>query len=65
MSDYLEAGVFGEVEGFGDSADGVAPVGVPGDVFVDGLDADFEAGAAVAKHLAGRLVNERGIDKKG
>ena len=50
--DYnFEAGVFGEVEGFGDGADGVAAIGVAGDVFVDGLNADFEASATIAEHL--------------
>ena len=50
VADDFEAGVFGEPEGVGDGGDGVAAVGVPGDVFVEGLHADFEPGAAVGEH---------------
>ncbi len=47
MADHFEAGVFGEAEGLGDRGDRVPAVGVARNVFVEGLDADFEAGAAV------------------
>ncbi|KAH6326069.1 hypothetical protein HBI37_213840 [Parastagonospora nodorum] len=50
VGDDLEAGVFGEAEGFGNGGDGVPAIGVAGDVFVEGLHADFEARAAVAEH---------------
>ena len=47
VADHFEAGVFCQPEGVCDGGDGVAAVGVPRDVFVERLDADFEAGAAV------------------
>jgi len=53
VGDNFEAGIFGEVEGLGNSADGVAPISVACNVFVDGLDPNFEPGAAVAEHLTG------------
>lgn len=56
MGYYLEACVFREAEGFRDGGDGVPAVGVAGDVFVEGLDADFETGAAVAEHGGEVLV---------
>lgn len=54
VADDFEAGVFGQAEGVGDGGDGVAAVGVPRDVFVEGLHADFEPGAAVGQH-AGQM----------
>ena len=52
VCDDFEAGVFGEVERFGDGADGVSTVSVSGDVFVNGLHANLETRAAVSEHLA-------------
>ena len=51
VRDDFEAGVLGHGEGLADGADGVPAVSVAGDVFVEGLHADFEAGAAVAEHV--------------
>ena len=50
VADDLEAGVLGEGKGVGDGGNRVAAVGVAGDVFVEGLHANLEAGAAVAEH---------------
>ena len=37
----LEASIFGEMERLGDCTDGMATVGVPRNVFIDGLHANF------------------------
>lgn len=51
MCDDLEAAVFGQVEGIAHCRHCVSPIGLPGDAFVDGLDADFDPGAAVGEHF--------------
>ena len=52
VRDDLEPGVFGQMERFGNGADGVPAVGVAGDVLVDRLYPDLEPCAPVSKHLA-------------
>ena len=51
VRDNLEAGVLGEMKGFGYGADRVSTVGIPRDVLIHGLYPDLEAGTAVPKHL--------------
>lgn len=43
--------ILGQGEGLLDSLDGMSSVGVPGDVLVDRLHADFDSGAAVGEHV--------------
>ena len=65
VADDFETGVFGLAEGGRDGGDGVPAVGVARDVLVEGLDADFEARAAVAQHggeVGGGAVVRAGFD---
>ena len=60
---YFEATVLGQLEGVADGCDGVAAVGVLGDVFVDALHAYLDARAAVAQHL--RQVRLQAVVRPG
>mmetsp|Transcript_25322 Transcript_25322/g.48383 ORF Transcript_25322/g.48383 Transcript_25322/m.48383 type:complete len:420 (-) Transcript_25322:550-1809(-) len=52
VRDDLESAVLREVEGGGDGADGVSPIGLAGDRFVYALHSDFDPRAAVSQHFA-------------
>ncbi len=52
VRDDLEACVLCLLEALASGPDGVAAVGVPGHVLVDGLHSDLQAGAAICQHVA-------------